>query len=113
MAQHISTFKITIMTPDKLVYENEIHSLFVTGDRGEYELLPYHYPVLGIVSESNIILNWKECIPVKTGVLRFFANDCIILVEQAEKYRRVKKKVKEGEDIEVEDETDSVMKRQF
>ncbi len=114
MARNISTFKVTVMTPDKLVYENEVQSIFITGDRGEYELLPYHYPVLGIVKESNIILNWKEAIPVKSGILRFFANDCIILIEQSEEYRRLRrKKKKDEEDIEIEDENSSVLKRQF
>ena len=83
------------MTPDALVYENEVQSLFLTGDRGEYELLPYHYPVLGILDKGNIIVDWKESIPIKFGIVRFFANDCIVLVEQVE---RVKKAIKKKEE---------------
>ena len=87
-----STFKLTVMTPDLLVYEGEIQSVFLTGDQGEYELLPYHYPVLGILPESNIIIDWKESIPIKFGLIRFFANDCIILVEQKPKQKMIQKK---------------------
>ena len=90
-----STFKCTIMTPDALIYENEVQSLFLTGDHGEYELLPYHYPVIGILKKGNIIVDWKESVPIKFGLIRFFANDCIILVEQAEKEKAIKKKEEE------------------
>ena len=92
-----TTFKCTVMTPDTLVYENEVQSLFLTGDRGEYELLSYHYPVLGILKEGNIIIDWKESIPIKFGLVRFFANDCIILIEQ----RQLAKKIKTKEEAEI------------
>ncbi len=95
MARYKGTFKCTIMTPDSLVYENEVHSLFITGDEGEYEILPYHYPVIGILQlNSKIIINWRHAVPVKVGILRFFANDCIVLIEQEER----EKKEKEGKE---------------
>jgi len=97
-----TTFKCTIMTPDALLYEKDVYSVFLTGDKGEYELLPYHYPVLGILKEGNIIIDWQESVPIKMGILRFFANDCIILVEQEEQIKR--KSVKKEVDIVFADE---------
>ncbi len=75
-------FKCVILSPRNLVYDKEIQSLFITGDQGEYELLPYHYPVLGVIKKSDIIIDWEEKIPVNGGVIRFFANECIIMVEE-------------------------------
>lgn len=96
-----STFKLSIMTPEALLYQGEVESAFLTGDRGEFELLPYHYPVLGVLVESNIIINWKEAVPIKFGLVRFFANDCIVLVEEIERLRPNRKK--KEEDIAIED----------
>ena len=76
------TFKCMILSPNNLIYENEIESIFLTGDQGEYELLPYHYPLLGVLKKSNVIINGKEKIPIEGGVIRFFANECIILAEE-------------------------------
>ena len=76
------TFKCIIMSPKSLIYENEIHSLFLTGDQGEYELLAYHYPTIGILKQSSIIIDWKDSVAIKAGIVRFFANECIILVEE-------------------------------
>lgn len=93
-----ATFKLSVMTPDALLYQNEVESVFLTGDQSEYELLPYHYPVLGVLKEGNIIVNWAEAIPIKFGVIKFFANDCIVLVEELERIRP-KQKLKGEEDI--------------
>jgi len=97
-----STFKISVMTPDALLYQNEVESVFFTGDTGEYELLPYHYPVLGILTQGNIVMNWREAVPIKFGIVKFFANDCIVLVEEVERFRPKKKKA--DDDIFTEDD---------
>lgn len=99
-----ATFKISIMTPEELLYQNEVESAFFTGDRGEYELLPYHYPVLGVLVQGNIILNWREAVPVKFGILKFFANDCVVLVEETERFKIEKKKKEEDIAIESDDQ---------
>ena len=96
MAQYISTFKLSIMTPESLLYQGQVESVFLTGDQGEYELLPYHYPVLGILQAGNIIINWREAVPIKFGLLRFFANDCIVLVEELERMRPQKGRKEEA-----------------
>jgi F0F1-type ATP synthase epsilon subunit len=101
-SKYKSTFKISVMTPEALLYQNEVESVFFTGDSGEYELLPYHYPVLGILKQGNIIMNWKEAVPIKFGILKFFANDCIVLVEETERFRP--KKLKKEDDIVTEDD---------
>ncbi len=97
MKTYKATFKIAIMTPEALLYQNEVQSAFFVGDTGEYELLPYHYPLLGILRQGSIILDWKEAVPVKFGLVRFFANNCIVLVEETERFQPVV--VKHEEDI--------------
>lgn len=107
MDKYVPTFKLSIMTPEALLYQDEVESVFFTGDLSEYELLPYHYPVLGILSESSIIINWREAVPVKFGVVRFFANDCIVLVEEIERLRPVAVK-KTHDDIVLDEEDEKV-----
>ncbi|HSV43170.1 MAG TPA: hypothetical protein VLJ10_01320 [Candidatus Bathyarchaeia archaeon] len=106
MADHFrATFKISVMTPDSLLYQNEVESAFFTGDQGEYELLPYHYPVLGVLKAGNIIINWREAIPIKFGVIKFFANDCIVLVEEIERLGPQRKGKKEEEIVTESDDS--------
>ena len=76
-------FRCTILSPKNLIFENEVSSLFIVGDRSEYELMAYHYPLIGLVQKGDIIIDWQRRIPINSGVLRFFANECTILIEEA------------------------------
>ena len=76
-------FKCIILSPRKLIYENEIQSIFLRGDRGEYEILAYHYPLMGVLRQGDIIINWNEKIFIRGGVIRFFANECTVMVEES------------------------------
>jgi len=82
MINYKGTFKCVILSPHTLIYQNEIQSIFVRGDDGEYEILAYHYPLLGVLRKGDIIINWNERISVNGGVLKFFANECTIIVEE-------------------------------
>jgi len=84
MGLYKGVFKFVVMSSKSLIYENEVHSVFLTGDRGEYELLAYHYPLMGVLVRGNIVIDWKESIPLKGGILRFMANECVILIEEEE-----------------------------
>jgi len=75
-------FKCVILSPQTLIYENEIQSIFLKGDQGEYELLAYHYPLLGVLKKGEIIINWNERISIQGGVIKFLANQCTIMVEE-------------------------------
>ena len=85
MAIFKSNFRCVIISPKNLIFQSEINSLFIMGDRTEYELLAYHYPLIGLIQKSDIIIDWKKRIPIRSGILRFFANECTILVEESEK----------------------------
>ena len=82
MAKYLGNFKCIILSPNNLIYENEVQSIFLTGDKGEFELLAYHYPLLAVLKKSDVIINWQEKIPIASGVVRFFANECTILIEE-------------------------------
>jgi F0F1-type ATP synthase epsilon subunit len=84
MAKDKINFKCTILSPKNLVFDSDVTSLFIIGDRSEYELLAYHYPLVGLVKEGDIIIDWKRRVPIRSGILRFFANECTILIEETE-----------------------------
>lgn len=80
--RYTGNFRCVVMSPKGLLFQGEIKSLFVRGDIGEYELLAYHYPLIGIVNQSELLINWEKRIKVRKGVVRFFANECTVLVEE-------------------------------
>ena len=97
MAKFKNNFHCVIISPKNLIFEDAVNSLFITGDRSEYELLAYHYPLIGLVHEGDIIIDWKRKVPIRSGILRFFANECTILVEDTDKTMAVARKPQEQE----------------
>jgi F0F1-type ATP synthase epsilon subunit len=58
-----------------------VESVFLPGDSGEFELLAYHVPIVSLLKEGEIIVDWKSRIPIKKGMVRFLGDECIILLE--------------------------------
>ena len=81
-SQYKGNFRCVVLSAKRLVFEDEINSLFIAGDKGEYEILAYHYPLIGLV-KGDIVINWEKRLPVKGGVVRFFANECNVMIEEA------------------------------
>src|ERR1017187_10807123 len=85
MVKFKNNFRCVILSPKNLIFEDEVNSLYIIGDRSEYELLAYHYPLIGLVRQGDIIIDWKRTVTIRSGILRFFANECTILVEESDK----------------------------
>ena len=92
MIKYTGNFKCIVISPNRVIYENEVNSLFLTGDDGEFELLAYHYPLLAVLLKSDIVINGHQKIRINGGVVRFYANECTIMVEE----KIVKAKVSKG-----------------
>ena len=75
-------FRLQVMSLIRVLYDDQVNSVFLQGDEGEYELLPNHYPLIGALVDSEIKVANQKPIPIKTGVVMFDNNNCIILVEE-------------------------------
>jgi F-type H+-transporting ATPase subunit epsilon len=86
--------KIKILNPKHVVYDGLAESIQLPGDRGDFELLPHHAPIVSILRAGTIVVDWKDRIPVRKGLMKCLNNECVILIEGDE----VKPKVegKEG-----------------
>lgn len=78
----MATFSLKVLNPKHVVYEGEVGSVFLPGEFGEFELLPFHAPILSLLREGVIVVDWKTRIPIRKGMVRFAENECVILLEQ-------------------------------
>lgn len=86
-------FRCIILSPKNLVFENEVTSVFISSDKGEFELLSYHHPLVGIVVAGDIVIDQIHRIPVRFGIVRFYANECTLLVEETPETMMVAKEI--------------------
>ncbi len=78
------TFRLRVMSLMRVLYDDEVKSVFLQGDEGEYELLPFHYPLMGALLNSDIKISGADPITIKCGVVMFDNNSCIIICEEHE-----------------------------
>lgn len=77
-----ATFRLRVVSLLRTLYDGEVSSIFLVGDEGEYELLPHHYPLMGALMEGEVKIAGELPIRLKTGVVMFDNNTCIIIVEE-------------------------------
>lgn len=85
MSLKVSTFRLQILSLIRMLFEGEVESVYISGDEGEYELLPFHFPLLGAIPEGEIKIAGHESVPLRAGVVLFQDNQCIIIIEEMEK----------------------------
>jgi F-type H+-transporting ATPase subunit epsilon len=81
----LATFSLRILNPKHVVFEGDVESVFLPGDAGEFELLAYHVPIVSLLKEGEIVVDWKTRIPIKRGMVRFLGEECVVLLEQQAK----------------------------
>lgn len=74
--------KVTVLNPKHVVFEGEANSVFVPGDMAEFELLDHHAPIVSLLREGSVWVDWQKCIPIRNGMLTFDRDECVILIEE-------------------------------
>ena len=81
-----STLRVIVISLVRALFEGEARSLYLYGDEGEYELLPFHFPLLGALPEGEIKIttptNEIVYIGLRAGVFLMYENCCVIIVEE-------------------------------
>ncbi len=77
--------KIEIITPDKKIYEGDIKSVRVPGEKGSFQVLKDHAPIISTL-ESGIVyivdLDGKEIqYVISSGVVEVKTNKIILLAD--------------------------------
>jgi len=73
---------LTILNPRDVVFEGDVESLFLPGDKGEFELLPFHAPMVSLLKDGDIVIDWKTRISIKNGIARILNDECVVLLEE-------------------------------
>lgn len=67
-----------------LLFDGDVKSVYLRGDEGEFELLPYHYPLMAALPEGVVKIREHDPIPIRSGVVMFNENRCTIICEEVE-----------------------------
>lgn len=73
---------VKVFNPAHTLYDGQASSVFLPGDRGEFEILDYHAPILSLLRAGEVTIDWQTRIPIKKGIVKFDQNECVILVDE-------------------------------
>ena len=76
-----------IITPERIVYENDIDAIYAQGIAGSFGILPNHIPFMSVlaISTAKVEKDGQEKVfSIMGGTLQFKNNEATILTEAAE-----------------------------
>ncbi|MCK4859044.1 MAG: ATP synthase F1 subunit epsilon [Candidatus Omnitrophica bacterium] len=56
----MSSFNLTVITPEKIVYDAKADMVVVPGKEGELGILPRHIPLISVLKKGEIKIKRKE-----------------------------------------------------
>jgi len=72
--------KLTILRPDKVLFEGEVKKVTLPGIQGEMTILKNHVPLLTFLKKGKIIIDGKKEIEIEKGILEVKKNEITILL---------------------------------
>ena len=84
----MATFQLRILSLRGVLFDKPVSSVYLFGDEGEYELLAFHYDLLGALPAGEVKIAGYPPVPLRTGVVLFQNNICTIIVEEQEDRKR-------------------------
>ena len=88
----MSKIKFKIVTPERVVYENEVDQATIPTAEGQITVLPNHIPLMSILTAGELILKKNgEDIPmaVSSGFIQVNKNEIVILADTAERAEEI------------------------
>lgn len=81
-------FPITILTPEKVVYQSDVLEVIARTQAGEIGILARHTPLLSILKPANLVIKkegFKRSINVKGGIIEVRkTGEVVVLADDVE-----------------------------
>jgi F-type H+-transporting ATPase subunit epsilon len=82
----MNTFTLEIVTPDKLVYSQEIEQVTVPSSDGQLTILPHHVPLFATLTDGEVVIRKNKediYLALGGGFIEVAPKKTIILVTRA------------------------------
>ena len=79
---------LKLITPEKIVFEDDVDAIYAKGTRGSFGVLPNHIPFMSTlaIDMAKVVKGGEEItFTVMGGAFQFKNNEAIILTEASEK----------------------------
>ena len=71
---------VSIMNQEQEIFKGIANTVILPGDTGEFEVLPFHWPIVSLLRQGEIIID-DMGFPISKGIARFSDEKLVALVE--------------------------------
>ena len=72
--------EVSILNQSQVIFKGVAKSVILPGDYGEFEVLPFHWPIVSLLTKGEIIID-DMGFPISKGIARFSDEKLVALVE--------------------------------
>jgi len=73
---------VTIIDTQKIVFQGKAKSVILPGEKGTFEILPFHKNIISRLIKGEIIIDGKILCPIKRGIMKAIKNEIKIIIEK-------------------------------
>ena len=88
----MATFKLEIVTPEKMVFSGEVSAVLAWGVEGQLGILPHHAPLMTILQPGDLVFRKEgkeEALTISGGFLEVRPDKVVILADACERAEEI------------------------
>jgi F0F1-type ATP synthase epsilon subunit len=75
--------EVTIISPQRVIFEDRAKSILLPGEQGVFELAPFHRNIISRLIRGAIVVDGENIFNIRRGVIKLEDNKTTIIVEEA------------------------------
>ena len=86
------SIRLEIVTPERVIYSDEVDAVIAPGVEGQLGILPHHAPLITMLQAGELIVrkdNDETCIAIYGGFLEVRPDRVIVLADAAERAEEI------------------------
>ena len=72
--------EVTLLTPSRVVYEGEAGRVIVPGEKGIFEICPFHKPIVSRLLPGRVVVD-RKIFRIKHGIVQVNRNRVGLIVQ--------------------------------
>ena len=84
----MATFKLEIVTPEKMIFSDEVNVVLAWGVEGQLGILPYHAPLMTMLQPGDLVIRkgtQEDYLTISGGFLEVRPDKVVILADACER----------------------------
>ncbi len=84
----MATFKLEVVTPEKMIFSDEVNVVLAWGVEGQLGILPYHAPLMTMLQPGDLVIRKgteEDYLTISGGFLEVRPDKVVILADACER----------------------------